>query len=141
MRLRLITPPTLGTNLVSYIVYPQSLSPRTLVTQFSGCLSLPIIQPRRSSVLKDGDIMKVDFGIHVKGRIVDSAFTMSWNPAYENLLKAVQDATNTGVRVGISIHFNGYSNTNGPANRKRGSMFASASLVDIYKKLWNPMKS
>ncbi|EJU02589.1 peptidase M24A methionine aminopeptidase, partial [Dacryopinax primogenitus] len=50
-------------------------------------------------VLKHGDIMKVDFGVHVGGRIVDSAFTMSWaDPAYDELLKAAKDATNTGVR-------------------------------------------
>ena len=52
-----------------------------------------------SSVLKNGDIMKVDFGVHVQGRICDSAFTLSWNPAYDNLLTAAKDATNTGVRV------------------------------------------
>lgn len=57
-----------------------------------------------TKVLQDGDIMKVDIGVHVKGRIVDSAFTMSWNPQYENLLKAVKDATNTGVReAGIDV--------------------------------------
>lgn len=49
--------------------------------------------------LHDGDIMKVDIGVHVNGRIVDSAFTMSWNPDYQNLLDAVKDATNTGVKV------------------------------------------
>jgi methionyl aminopeptidase len=43
--------------------------------------------------------MKVDFGVQVKGRIVDSAFTLSWNPDYENLITAVQEATNTGVRA------------------------------------------
>lgn len=43
--------------------------------------------------------MKVDIGVHVKGRIVDSAFTLSWNPDYESLLTAVKDATDTGVRV------------------------------------------
>lgn len=54
--------------------------------------------------LKEGDIMKVDIGVHVKGRIVDSAFTLSFNPDYENLLKAVEDATNTGVReAGIDV--------------------------------------
>jgi methionyl aminopeptidase len=46
--------------------------------------------------------MKVDFGVHVRGRIVDSAFTMSWNPDYAELVKAVKAATNTGVRVRIS---------------------------------------
>lgn len=43
-------------------------------------------------------MLKVDFGIHVHGRIVDSAFTMSWEPTYDNLLLAVKDATNVGIR-------------------------------------------
>lgn len=36
--------------------------------------------------------------IHVNGRIVDSAFTMAFDSVYDNLLAAVKDATNTGVR-------------------------------------------
>jgi len=40
----------------------------------------------------------------VNGRIVDSAFTMAWDPMYDNLLAAVKDATNTGVReAGIDV--------------------------------------
>jgi len=46
--------------------------------------------------------MKVDFGVHMNGRIVDSAFTMTFDPVYDNLLAAVKDATNTGIRVRIS---------------------------------------
>lgn len=49
-------------------------------------------------VLQQEDVMKVDFGVHVNGRIVDSAFTMAFEPKYDNLLKAVQEATNAGVR-------------------------------------------
>ncbi|KAI0094479.1 peptidase M24A, methionine aminopeptidase [Irpex rosettiformis] len=57
-----------------------------------------------TTVLQNGDIMKVDIGVHVKGRIVDSAFTLSWNPDYEKLLEAVQAATNTGIReAGIDV--------------------------------------
>jgi methionyl aminopeptidase len=37
-------------------------------------------------VLKREDVMKVDFGVHVNGRIVDSAFTMAFNPAYDKCL-------------------------------------------------------
>jgi methionyl aminopeptidase len=48
--------------------------------------------------------MKVDIGVHVKGRIVDSAFTVSFDPRYEKLLEAVQAATETGVReAGIDV--------------------------------------
>ncbi|KAI0785318.1 peptidase M24A methionine aminopeptidase [Irpex lacteus] len=55
-------------------------------------------------VLQNGDIMKVDIGVHVKGRIVDSAFTLSWNPDYEKLLEAVKAATDTGIReAGIDV--------------------------------------
>ena len=55
-------------------------------------------------VLQQDDVMKVDFGAHLNGRIVDSAFTMTFNPVYDNLLAAVKDATNTGVReAGIDV--------------------------------------
>jgi methionyl aminopeptidase len=50
-------------------------------------------------VLKDGDVLKVDFGVQVKGRIVDSAFTIEFGDKYGTLLKAVKAATNTGIRV------------------------------------------
>merc|ERR1711939_1108335 len=46
-------------------------------------------------VLGEQDVMKVDFGVHVNGRIVDSAFTMTFDPKYDNLLAAVKDATSS----------------------------------------------
>ena len=55
-------------------------------------------------ILQQQDVMKVDFGVHVNGYIVDSAFTMSFDPVYDNLLAAVKDATNTGVRVRIILN-------------------------------------
>ncbi|KAM0752964.1 peptidase M24A, methionine aminopeptidase [Meredithblackwellia eburnea MCA 4105] len=55
-------------------------------------------------VLQHGDVLKVDFGVHVNGRIVDSAFTMNWEPTYDNLLLAVREATNAGVKeAGIDV--------------------------------------
>ncbi|GJN87298.1 hypothetical protein Rhopal_000246-T1 [Rhodotorula paludigena] len=55
-------------------------------------------------VLLAEDTLKVDFGVHVNGRIVDSAFTLNFEPTYDNLLAAVQDATNAGVReAGIDV--------------------------------------
>jgi methionyl aminopeptidase len=49
-------------------------------------------------VLQEDDVLKVDFGVHINGNIVDSAFTMAWNPRYDPLLQAVKEATNAGVR-------------------------------------------
>ena len=55
-------------------------------------------------VLQQGDVMKVDFGSHINGRIIDSAFTMTFDPVYDPLLDAVRDATNTGIReAGIDV--------------------------------------
>ena len=54
-------------------------------------------------ILQYDDVLKVDFGVHVRGRIVDSAFTVAFNPAYDNLLVAVKAATNTGLKVNESV--------------------------------------
>ena len=53
-------------------------------------------------ILQYNDVLKVDFGVHVSGRIVDSAFTVAFNPAYHNLLAAVKATTNTGLKVSKS---------------------------------------
>jgi len=50
-------------------------------------------------ILQKSDVMKVDFGVHVNGRIVDSAFTIAFDHTYDNLLAAVKEATNTGTMV------------------------------------------
>lgn len=55
---------------------------------------------QKDVVLKQSDVMKVDFGVHINGWIVDSAFTMAFDPTYDNLLAGVKDATNSGIRVG-----------------------------------------
>ncbi|KAI5291369.1 Methionine aminopeptidase 2 [Ascosphaera aggregata] len=56
------------------------------------------------TVLSYDDVMKVDFGVHLNGKIIDSAFTVSFNPVYDPLVEAVKDATNTGIReAGIDV--------------------------------------
>ncbi|KAK3685770.1 methionine aminopeptidase 2-like protein [Podospora appendiculata] len=55
-------------------------------------------------VLHEDDVMKVDIGVHVNGNIVDSAFTLAFNPRYDPLLEAVKAATNEGVKqAGIDV--------------------------------------
>jgi methionyl aminopeptidase len=56
------------------------------------------------TVLQYDDVMKLDFGTQINGRIVDSAFTVAFNPRYDPLLKAVKEATDTGIREsGIDV--------------------------------------
>uniref|UniRef100_A0A2M3Z041 Methionine aminopeptidase 2 n=1 Tax=Anopheles braziliensis TaxID=58242 RepID=A0A2M3Z041_9DIPT len=56
------------------------------------------------TVLLYDDVTKIDFGTHIKGRIIDCAFTLSFNPKYDKLLEAVREATETGIReAGIDV--------------------------------------
>jgi methionyl aminopeptidase len=50
-------------------------------------------------ILQYDDVLKVDFGVHVNGRIVDSAFTVAANPVYDPLLSSVRAATNIGLKA------------------------------------------
>lgn len=57
-----------------------------------------------TTVLQYDDICKIDFGTHIKGRIIDCAFTLAFNPKFDKLKQAVRDATNTGIReAGIDV--------------------------------------
>ncbi|GMP96891.1 hypothetical protein CsSME_00045330 [Camellia sinensis var. sinensis] len=51
------------------------------------------------TVLQYDDVMKLDFGTHVDGHIVDCAFTVAFNPMFDPLLEASREATNTGIKV------------------------------------------
>ncbi|XP_051118216.1 methionine aminopeptidase 2A-like isoform X1 [Andrographis paniculata] len=56
------------------------------------------------TVLQYDDVMKLDFGTHIDGHIVDSAFTVAFNPMFDPLLEASREATNTGVKeAGIDV--------------------------------------
>jgi methionyl aminopeptidase len=57
-----------------------------------------------ATVLKYDDVLKLDFGTQIGGRIMDSAFTVAFNPRYDPLLAAAREATNTGIReAGIDV--------------------------------------
>ena len=57
-----------------------------------------------TTVLQYDDVCKIDFGTHIKGRIIDCAFTLTFNNKYDPLLTAVKDATNTGIKeAGIDV--------------------------------------
>ena len=48
--------------------------------------------PGDETVIKDGDVVKVDYGIHIDGFISDHAFSVSLNPEYDNLIVASREA-------------------------------------------------
>lgn len=81
-----------GDNLKGGMGFPTGLS-------LNHCAAHYTPNAGNKIVLQKEDVMKVDFGVHVNGRIVDSAWTMTFDPLYDNLLAAVRDGTDTGVRV------------------------------------------
>jgi len=50
------------------------------------------------TVLGADDVVKMDFGTHINGRIIDCAWTLSFNEKFDPLVKAVREATETGIR-------------------------------------------
>lgn len=86
-----------GDNLLGGMGFPTGLS-------INHCAAHYTPNAGNKMVLQQEDVMKVDFGVHINGRIVDSAFTMAFDPTYDNLLLAVKEATNAGVReAGIDV--------------------------------------
>ncbi|KAJ5907849.1 Winged helix-turn-helix transcription repressor DNA-binding [Penicillium taxi] len=86
-----------GDNILGGMGFPTGLS-------INHCAAHYTPNAGNKMVLEHGDVMKVDFGVHLNGRIVDSAFTMHFDPVYDPLLAAVKDATNTGIReAGIDV--------------------------------------
>jgi len=86
-----------GDNIKGGVGFPTGLS-------LNHCAAHYTPNAGNKMVLQKEDVMKVDFGVHINGRIVDSAFTMTFDPVYDNLLAAVKDATNTGIReAGIDV--------------------------------------
>lgn len=51
------------------------------------------------TVLKESDVLKIDFGTEANGWIIDSAYTISFDPKYDILLEAVKEATYNGIKT------------------------------------------
>ena len=49
------------------------------------------------SVLREGELVKVDFGVHVDGYVTDTSVTVSFNPEYNLLLEATERCLETAI--------------------------------------------
>lgn len=47
----------------------------------------------------DKDIIKIDYGVHINGVIIDSAFTFSFNEDYKEFIQISKDTTNYAVSL------------------------------------------
>ena len=56
-------------------------------------------EPNDATVVKEGDVLKIDIGVHIDGYIADTAVTVCYDPKYEPLVKAAETALGEAVRV------------------------------------------
>jgi methionyl aminopeptidase len=60
--------------------------------------------PGDDTTLSAEDVMKLDFGVQINGRIIDCAWTVAFDEKYDSLLQSVKEATNTGLAAaGIDV--------------------------------------
>ena len=52
-----------------------------------------------TKILKEDDLIKIDFGIHIEGSIIDSAFSYSFNNKYNNLIEASKSSTLLAIKL------------------------------------------
>jgi methionyl aminopeptidase len=55
--------------------------------------------PNDGLTVKDGDVLKIDIGVHVDGYIADTAVTICTDPKYESLIRVAEMALNEAVKV------------------------------------------
>lgn len=86
-----------GDNILGGVAFPTGLNINNIAAHYSPNAGNKV-------VLEQGDVMKVDYGVHINGRIVDSAFTVAFDDVYDPLLEAVREATYTGIKeAGIDV--------------------------------------
>jgi methionyl aminopeptidase len=55
--------------------------------------------PDDKRTVPSGSVVKIDLGVHVDGYIADTAATICFNPEYDNLVTAAEDALKAGVKT------------------------------------------
>ncbi|MEM2140129.1 type II methionyl aminopeptidase [Nitrososphaera sp.] len=56
-------------------------------------------EPNDETPVKEGDVLKIDIGVHVEGYIADTAVTVCYDPKYDQMVKAAEAALAEAVRM------------------------------------------
>lgn len=79
------------------LAFPTSLAKNFIAAHFTPEFD-------SAMTMDEDDLLKIDFGIHKNGRIVDCAFTFAFDDRYDALINTVKEATNAGIRrAGIDV--------------------------------------
>ena len=81
------------------IAFPTGISVNNIAAHFTPSY-------KDDSILKNSDVIKIDYGVHIDGYIVDSAFTINLNEEYSDILKASREAVNGVIKnMGVDSRF------------------------------------
>src|ERR671934_1427505 len=56
-------------------------------------------EPNDVTLVKEGDVLKIDIGVHIDGYIADTAVTVCYDPRYEALVSTAETALGEAVRI------------------------------------------
>ena len=56
-------------------------------------------EPNDVTLVKEGDVLKIDIGVHIEGYIADTAVTVCYDPKYEPLVSTAEMALGEAVRI------------------------------------------
>jgi len=81
--------------------FPANISVNEVVAHYTSCSSKTINKNRylNDYIIKEDDIVKVDFGVHYEGSIIDSAQTFHFNPKYDEFIDISKKATNYAISL------------------------------------------
>ena len=76
----------------SGIAFPTGLSVNNCVAHWTPNMNC-------NKLLLENDVIKIDYGVHFNGSIIDSAFTYCFNNKYESLLEASRTSTEIAIKM------------------------------------------
>lgn len=79
-------------NLKCGIGFPVGFSINNVIAHDTACIN-------DNRILDFNDIVKIDFGTHVNGNIIDSAYTFTFNPTYKPIIEATKEATWNAIKM------------------------------------------
>jgi len=76
----------------SGIAFPTGLSINNCVAHWTPKIN-------SNKLLLENDVIKIDYGIHINGSIIDSAFTYTFNSKYDKLLESSKTSTDIAIKL------------------------------------------
>ena len=74
------------------IAFPTGLSVNNCVAHWTPKIN-------KDKTLLKNDVIKIDYGVHIDGSIIDSAFTYTFNSKYDKLLESSKTSTDIAIKL------------------------------------------